>query len=91
MKLKRREIITVSGQSVLAAYCGWLSGCGLAPDSSLREEDGSKTMYGLKMEGWSTLGSGYLGSNGTLDAQIIKNNQAHLLHSNTHLQKFITV
>lgn len=74
-KINRRKALEISGQSVLSAYVLWLSGCGVNDSRLLLTEDEGKLMHDIYMEGWSTLGSGFLGRNGKLAASTIKANQ----------------
>ena len=79
--IKRREFFKLMA-SASSAYCVLrLTGCGPASPASgaalcasVYDGDGTVTMYDLVMEGWSTLGSGFLGDNGTLPATTIKAN-----------------
>lgn len=64
------------------AYLGFrLTGCGPSTLDSRIADDGTVfvgetvTMYDLRMEAWSTLGSGQLGFTGTLKASQIKDNK----------------
>jgi len=88
--LKRRSVIELSGKTVLGACFWWLSGCGVPSTSLLKEDDEEKKMYDIFMEGWSTLGSGYLGKNGKLSAELIKKNQKITLNyiQDSHGHKF---
>lgn len=64
------------------AYLGFrLTGCGPSASETRIADDGTVyagetvTMYDLRMEAWSTLGSGQLGFTGTLKASQIKENK----------------
>jgi hypothetical protein len=72
--MKRREFI----QYVNITGLGWVSlnvfGCGPHVETGELKED--VTMRDIRMEGWSTLGSGFLGNDGILKAEEIKANKA---------------
>ncbi len=78
--MKRREFFKMIA-STSAAYCVLrITACGPAGagEGALRVDvrDGDTvTMYDMVIEGWSTLGSGFLGESGELKAQVVKDNR----------------
>jgi hypothetical protein len=77
--VKRREFFKMIAGASAAYYTLSLTACGpAAPGAALRVDvkDGDTvTIYDMEMEGWSTLGSGYLGPTGELKAQAVKDNK----------------
>jgi hypothetical protein len=75
---RRRFVVKLCVSLGLTSLAVRLIGCGQAPTkaaaSSLRDDESTRTVlvYDLVMEGWSTLGSGYLGDNGILRAAQIR-------------------
>ncbi len=68
--MDRRDFLRLFGTASAAGAALRLTGCGAGPVglAQLRGTTRKVQVYDLVMEGWSTLGSGYLGENGILTA-----------------------
>jgi hypothetical protein len=91
--MDRRSLLKALGAAGAVGVATRLVGCGSLESpvtSTLKEGTRRVLVYDLVMEGWSTLGSGYLGDNGILRATMIRDFQDVTLNyvQDSHGHKF---
>ncbi len=79
--MNRRTLFQLMASSGYV-YLGFqLAACGSSPSTSAVRDDATPAagatvkLFDIRMEGWSTLGSGFLGENGVLKASVIRDNK----------------
>lgn len=76
--MDRRSLLKALGAAGAVGIATRLTGCGGIEEtrgSTLKDGTRRVLVYDLVMEGWSTLGSGFLGDNGILRATMIRDFQ----------------